>query len=199
MLKSGMTAMAAISILLVGCYPAENAKRPQPVASVDWSDAAALAAAARAKVESDARCILPLEDGLEVTIGFDINGQKMLSTDCSSIPSGLSERLYLVRPDASLVPIPFVIYDDERGPRWRTEDSVPNLDYDPLTKEFSATNRRLADDCGWEGRWRWNGQRPALIEMKTFGCEAEHSVDAVIWPTVPATPEPTPTPISEPA
>jgi hypothetical protein len=196
MLKSGMAAIAAVGALLAGCYPAENAKQPQPVAPAGWSDAA-LATAVRAKVESDGRCILAEEHQPAWTIGFDIDGQKMFTTDCSSGPAGKSEQLYLVRPDASLIAIPFVIYNDQGDPRWRSEDIVPNLSYESRTKEFSATNRRTADSYGWEGRWRWNGHRPVLIEMKTVCCETEHAVEAVIWPTTPATSEPTPAPVSE--
>ena len=199
MLKSLTVAAAATGLLLTGCEPAANAtKAPSattPTAAAASPSDAALISAATAMIEADEDCTL-LEQNLPRAISVvDLGSKKAVIAACSAGMVDLWSRLYLVQPDGSLTVSPLLTYDNMGDSEWHAEDISPNLIFDPATKQLVASIAAQSTGCGWSAKWRWDGKRVALAEMSRIGCEAEHSEDAVLWPTTPATPEPTPPPV----
>ncbi|HEX8471549.1 MAG TPA: hypothetical protein VF633_10580 [Brevundimonas sp.] len=195
MLKS-LTALAvASSVLLAGCDSAEKTATPVAPAPVTAADTTAARAAVRDLIAADGDCTPDRIQASDRAKTKDFGGVLGVVAGCSTGIIDVWSRLYLARPGAAPVAAPLLVFDIRGDGEWHAESNVPNLVWSEEAGTLEASIRSQTTNCGWDARWRWDGTRMALVEMKTVGCDAEHSTDVVVWPTTPATPEPTPTPI----
>lgn len=195
MLKSLTVAAAGTSLLLAGCDSGVKTQAPAAPVRATPADTAAARNAVRSLVAADADCTpdkLLASDRMKMK---DLGGAVGVVAGCSTGMVDVWSRLYLARPGAAPVAEPLLVFDNRGDGQWHAEPDLPNLTWSEEAGTVEASIRAQATNCGWDARWRWNGTRMALVEMKTIGCDAEQSTDAVVWPTSPATPEPTPAPI----
>lgn len=106
-------------------------------------------------------------------------------------------RLYVVQEGGGHhMAVPLIQYDIRGDGLWRGESTSPNLTWLPEDRVFHASHGG-GGGCGGSTRWRWDGEEIVLVEQTvTEGCETLGANDPipdprVIWPTDPATPEPT--------
>ncbi|CAN5242639.1 hypothetical protein BH10PSE2_BH10PSE2_00910 [soil metagenome] len=141
------------------------------------------------QADSDA-CFLPDDQTIHAD-ALDLGGGATGVVVLCSFGKDIWRRLY-VRPAVGAAPVlqPMRWYDMPGDNAWHDETEIPNLEWDSPTRTFTGSVAGSASDCGSSGRWRWTGQRMALVEMKRDECDRPGEPGKTWWPTTPPTPEP---------
>lgn len=202
-----VVASAMFGLALAGCRPTQDAPpaaqepasapaAPAPSSESAQAQTSALVAMVKALVEADDACDLSDNFQPRNIDAFDLGGRTGVFADCSNSIADVYGRLYVADLVGNPVATPLLVFDSRGDGQWRAETQTRTLQFDDATKTISGTSLRWATGCGWSAKWKWNGTRVALVEMKTVGCPSEETRETVIWPTKPPTPEPTPVPLS---
>lgn len=181
-----------LGLALGACQPAAAGKAA-PAADVETIKAQALA-----MVVANPDCTLM--EGVERPVEtIDLGGGAVgVIVGCSAGMVDMWSYLYVSRDGAAPALTPLIQYDIQGDGNWRAGDTTPNLSWDAEARQFASGIAHQASGCSNGARWRWDGARIALVQQTIGDCEGvmdggDLPEPRTIWPTTPATPEPTPT------
>jgi hypothetical protein len=125
------------------------------------------------------------------------DGDTGFIVDCSAGMVDVWRYLYVSDNGGAPVRAGLIQYDVRGDGRWRTDDATSELTWDGGERVFKGVVRHQASGCASGADWRWTGDRIALVKQWAMDCSAigddgELPEPATVWPTTPATPEPTP-------